>query len=96
VEVTPSASIVTKQTRVGFVAFEWRGVCTIPGGGKGMELHIDPVCAMKISDEETVGTSEYEGNTYHFCSFGCKEQFDADPYKFVHGSERHRTGREAA
>jgi Cu+-exporting ATPase len=56
-----------------------------------MQLHNDPVCGMKISDEETVGRSEYEGSTYHFCSIGCKEQFDADPHKFVHGSERDRS-----
>jgi Cu+-exporting ATPase len=56
-----------------------------------MELYTDPVCAMRISDEETVGTSKYEDKTYHFCSLGCKEQFDEDPNKFVHGSEKHRT-----
>jgi Cu+-exporting ATPase len=56
-----------------------------------MNLYVDPVCGMNISDEETMGTSEYEGKTYHFCSFGCQEQFDEDPYKFVHGSEKHRS-----
>jgi YHS domain-containing protein len=46
---------------------------------------------MNISDEETLATSEYEGKEYHFCSFGCQEQFDEDPHKFVHGSEKHRS-----
>jgi Cu+-exporting ATPase len=56
-----------------------------------MELYVDPVCGMRISEEETVGTSSYEGKTYRFCSEGCKEQFDDDAHKFVHGSERYRS-----
>jgi Cu+-exporting ATPase len=60
-----------------------------------MELYTDPVCGMKISDEETVGTTKSEGKTYHFCSQGCKEQFDEDPHKFVHGSESHRSNEAA-
>jgi YHS domain-containing protein len=56
-----------------------------------MEFHHDPVCGMKLSNEEIVGRSEYEGKTYHFCSLGCKDQFDSDPHKFVHGSERDRS-----
>jgi Cu+-exporting ATPase len=55
-----------------------------------MELYVDPICGMRISEEETVGTSNFEGEKYHFCSAGCKEQFDKDPHKFVHGSESHR------
>lgn len=53
-----------------------------------MELYLDPVCGMKISNDETVGTSAFGGKTYHFCSNGCKEQFDSDPNRFLHGSER--------
>jgi Cu+-exporting ATPase len=60
-------------------------------GREAMELYVDPVCGMRISREETLATSDYEGKTYRFCSSGCKEQFDEDPHKFVHGSERHRT-----
>jgi len=39
----------------------------------------DPVCGMSIEESDAVGTSEYKGTTYYFCSSDCKETFDADP-----------------
>ncbi|MGI8469991.1 MAG: HAD-IC family P-type ATPase, partial [Pyrinomonadaceae bacterium] len=43
----------------------------------------DPVCGMTISSADAAGTSEYQGETYYFCSPVCKEKFDANPQKFV-------------
>lgn len=43
----------------------------------------DPVCGMEIDSEAAAATSDYEGATYHFCAVGCKEQFDAEPAKFL-------------
>lgn len=60
-----------------------------------MTLHVDPVCGMKISEEETKSTSQYEGQKYYFCSFGCQEQFDEDPDKFIHGSKSQRSNEAA-
>jgi YHS domain-containing protein len=45
-------------------------------------LATDPVCGMQVSPEvaEAQGlTSEHDGSTYHFCSKGCKLNFDEDP-----------------
>ena len=39
----------------------------------------DPVCHMDIDPGTAAGSSEYEGQTYYFCSRGCKVDFDADP-----------------
>ena len=39
----------------------------------------DPVCHMDIDPETAAGRSEYEGQTYYFCSPGCKKDFDRDP-----------------
>jgi len=39
----------------------------------------DPVCHMDIDAESAAGSSEYEGQTYYFCSRGCKSDFDEDP-----------------
>ena len=42
----------------------------------------DPVCMMVIeapSDYEM----KYEGETYHFCSKACKDQFGADPKAYT-------------
>ncbi|MGE5568728.1 MAG: YHS domain-containing protein [Rhodospirillales bacterium] len=39
----------------------------------------DPVCGMKIEEDDAEATSEYEGQEYYFCSQECKEEFDKDP-----------------
>lgn len=43
----------------------------------------DPVCGMEIDPESAAATSDYEGVTYYFCAVPCKEQFDAEPAKFL-------------
>ena len=43
----------------------------------------DPVCGMEIDPKTAAGKSEYQGQTYYFCSLGCKKDFDKDPSKFV-------------
>jgi len=43
----------------------------------------DPVCHMDIDLATAAGTSEYNGQTYYFCSLGCKKSFDANPKKYL-------------
>jgi Cu+-exporting ATPase len=43
----------------------------------------DPVCGMDIDPATAAGTSEYKGQTYYFCSMGCKKAFDKDPEKYL-------------
>ena len=43
----------------------------------------DVVCAMQVDPAKAAGTSQYNGQTYYFCSNGCKAKFDADPAQFV-------------
>lgn len=46
----------------------------------------DPVCKMEVieQDSETAGDrSNYKDQEYYFCSRKCKEEFDADPEKFM-------------
>jgi Cu+-exporting ATPase len=38
---------------------------------------------MTISPADAVGTADYKGQTYYFCSDSCLEQFRADPARFV-------------
>jgi len=47
----------------------------------------DPVCGMHVEPSRAAGVSQHAGNTYHFCSRGCKTKFDEDPNKFA-DSER--------
>lgn len=43
----------------------------------------DPVCDMDVTFETAQARSEYEGQTYYFCSMDCKESFDLDPEKYM-------------
>ena len=43
----------------------------------------DPVCGMDIDPKAAAGKSEYKGQTYYFCSLGCKKAFDKEPQKYV-------------
>ncbi len=43
----------------------------------------DPVCGMQIQPEQAAGQSTHEGQTYYFCSAGCKNKFDANPAQYV-------------
>lgn len=45
----------------------------------------DPVCGMTVDPSRAAGgTSEFQGNTYFFCSKGCKQKFDKNPSAYVH------------
>jgi Cu+-exporting ATPase len=44
---------------------------------------VDPVCWMDVAIKSIAGKSEYEGQTYYFCSLGCKETFDNEPDLFI-------------
>lgn len=43
----------------------------------------DVVCGMDVDPESVAATSEYEGETFYFCSEGCKRRFDQDPERYV-------------
>ncbi len=43
----------------------------------------DAVCGMTVDPKITAEKSEYKGQTYYFCSKGCKATFDKNPAKFV-------------
>ena len=43
----------------------------------------DPVCGMDVTPETAAGKSEYKGQTYYFCSPGCKRDFDKEPEKYL-------------
>src|SRR5437588_6964132 len=43
----------------------------------------DPVCGMTVDPRNAAGFYEYKGQTYFFCSTGCREKFKADPERFL-------------
>lgn len=50
----------------------------------------DPVCHMDIDPATAAGKSEYKGQTYYFCSLGCKKAFDEDPEKYLGKAGEHQ------
>ncbi|MCG2770079.1 MAG: YHS domain-containing protein [Anaerolineae bacterium] len=48
-----------------------------------MEKVKDLVCGMMVDPQTAAATSEYKGETYHFCAKGCKVAFDKNPEKYV-------------
>jgi len=70
----------------------WRFVTT--GGVEMLRAHShrpdehttmvkDPVCGMTVDPHQTAHRSVHDGQTYYFCSAGCKESFDKDPGKYL-------------
>jgi len=49
------------------------------------ELHIDPVCGMKVDPERAAATHEHHGKTYYFCNPNCQERFAAHPERYIVG-----------
>jgi Cu+-exporting ATPase len=38
---------------------------------------------MEVSEEDAAGRSQYQGQTYYFCSQNCKNKFDQNPRQYV-------------
>ena len=48
----------------------------------------DPVCGMDVEPDEAAGQSDFQGNTYYFCSSECKRKFDQNPQAFVKQTQK--------
>ncbi len=49
----------------------------------------DLVCGMDIDPATADGKSEHNGQTYCFCSLGCKKAFDENPEKYIGKEHEH-------
>jgi Cu+-exporting ATPase len=59
------------------------GCCS---GGKAAESAAtvtDPVCGMTVDPAKTAHHAEHAGQTYHFCSAGCRTKFVANPDAYL-------------
>ncbi len=43
----------------------------------------DPVCGMSLEMPKAATRAEYSGTMYYFCSLGCRDEFMADPSRFL-------------
>ena len=46
-------------------------------------MAIDPVCGMEVNEGQARHSTQYEGETYFFCSESCKSRFESNPGEFV-------------
>lgn len=53
-----------------------------------MTKQTDPVCGMQVEEQSATGKSEHKGETYYFCSAGCKERFDQEPERYARKAGR--------
>jgi len=51
------------------------------------QASLDPVCGMTVNLPST-HHHEHDGETYHFCSAGCRTKFRADPGHYLRGEHR--------
>jgi Cu+-exporting ATPase len=43
----------------------------------------DPVCGMTVDEKTAAAKASYQGQTYYFCSTGCKATFEEAPATFA-------------
>jgi YHS domain-containing protein len=48
---------------------------------------VDPVCGMKMDEDDAYAGEEHKGEVYHFCSRKCHEAFQKEPDKFAKKAE---------
>jgi len=45
--------------------------------------HMDAVCGMQVDERRAAHTRvSFAGRTFYFCSAGCKDAFEDDPFRF--------------
>ncbi len=49
----------------------------------------DPVCGMAVDPKDAMGSEQFGGQTYYFCSPPCLEKFHADPAKYASRASGH-------
>ncbi len=53
----------------------------------GADTVRDPVCGMSVDPATSKHRFDYRGETFHFCSAGCRTKFAADPAKYLDKSK---------
>jgi xanthine dehydrogenase accessory factor len=59
----------------------WRHSRTVVPGVP--DLAVDPVCGMEVAIGAAKETAVHDGQTYYFCSSGCRSRFEADPARYL-------------
>ncbi|AKI03121.1 copper/silver-translocating P-type ATPase [Hoeflea sp. IMCC20628] len=56
---------------------------TVPVDGKVK----DPVCGMDVALDKGKPSLSYKGSEFHFCSTGCHDKFERDPFFYLSGNK---------
>jgi len=43
---------------------------------------------MEIDEQSAAGRSQYQGDTYYFCTESCKNEFDQNPQQYINKGEQ--------
>jgi P-type Cu+ transporter len=43
----------------------------------------DPLCGMNVDESKAAATRVHRGQTYHFCSQGCRATFEEAPERYA-------------
>ncbi len=54
---------------------------------------VDVVCKMQLDETHNVESLIYDGQTYHFCSVGCRAEFDRHPEDYAQPTQSENTGK---
>jgi P-type Cu+ transporter len=46
-------------------------------------MAVDPVCGMKVDDNNPKFQAQFDGRNYSFCSEQCKTKFEQSPKEYV-------------
>jgi Cu+-exporting ATPase len=52
----------------------------------GANVATDPVCGMQVEIKESARSRDYGNATFYFCSDGCQNKFDVDPFFYASGN----------
>ena len=48
-----------------------------------VQMALDPVCSMSVDRDSAPANTEWKGQKYYFCANGCRDEFLANPDKFL-------------
>jgi YHS domain-containing protein len=83
-----TAQVVPQVEHAGHLGHSLVMAATPGGDMQRQSSAIDPVCGMSVDPEHAEYRSFQKGETYYFCSAGCKETFDKDPAKYISGAKK--------
>ena len=55
------------------------------------QIVVDPVCKMQLRPEQIRGSLVIDGQSYYFCSVGCRAEFQRHPEDYIRSASKEGT-----